>query len=52
MQIERKAAILNFASIAEAADGVILSRGNLGLDFDPGERKNLVMLLCYQAGVW
>ncbi|GAB4821631.1 hypothetical protein N2152v2_008677 [Parachlorella kessleri] len=34
-KIERKAAIINFASIAEAADGVILSRGNLGLDFDP-----------------
>ena len=52
MQIERKAAIINFASIAEAADGVILSRGNLGLDFDPGEPPNLQLLLCYWAGVW
>lgn len=36
VQIERKAGIVNFSGIAEAADGVILSRGNLGLDFDPG----------------
>lgn len=38
LQVERKAAIINFVAIAEAADGVILSRGNLGLDFDPGVR--------------
>lgn len=30
--MENRAALYNFASIATAADGVILSRGNLGLD--------------------
>ncbi len=33
-QIERKAAIRNFEGIAHVADGIIISRGNLGLDFE------------------
>lgn len=36
LQVERKWAIHNFMGIVEAADAVIFSRGNLGLDFDPG----------------
>jgi len=34
-KVERKAAIHNFERIAAASDGIILSRGNLGLDFEP-----------------
>ncbi|EFN57223.1 hypothetical protein CHLNCDRAFT_143690 [Chlorella variabilis] len=33
--IERKAAIRNFEAIAHVADGIMISRGNLGLDFEP-----------------
>ncbi|KAL4446774.1 hypothetical protein ABPG77_008018 [Micractinium sp. CCAP 211/92] len=33
-KIERKAAVRNFEAIAHVADGIIISRGNLGLDFD------------------
>ncbi|PRW57674.1 Pyruvate kinase [Chlorella sorokiniana] len=33
-KIERKAAIRNFEGIAHVADGIIISRGNLGLDFE------------------
>ncbi|KAL4434114.1 hypothetical protein ABPG75_000555 [Micractinium tetrahymenae] len=33
-KIERKAAVRNFEPIAHVADGIIISRGNLGLDFD------------------
>ena len=41
MQLENRAALYNFASIATAADGLILSRGNLGLDVAP-EKMALV----------
>jgi len=34
-KVENQAALYNFASIATAADGVIISRGNLGLDVAP-----------------
>lgn len=34
IQIERKAAIRNFEAVAHVADGIVISRGNLGLDFD------------------
>ena len=34
-KVERKAAIHNFEQIVAAADGIVLSRGNLGLDFEP-----------------
>ena len=34
-QVERKAAVRNFEGIAHVADGIIISRGNLGLDFEP-----------------
>ena len=37
MQVERKAAMRNFVEVMVAADGVIFSRGNLGLDYDPGQ---------------
>jgi pyruvate kinase len=33
--VERKAAVRNFEGIAHVADGIIISRGNLGLDFEP-----------------
>ncbi|PSC73194.1 Pyruvate kinase [Micractinium conductrix] len=33
-KIERKAAVRHFEGIAAAADGIIISRGNLGLDFE------------------
>jgi pyruvate kinase len=35
LQVERKSAVRNFEGIAAAADGIIISRGNLGLDFEP-----------------
>ena len=41
MQVENRAALYNFASIATAADGVVISRGNLGLDVLP-EKMALV----------
>ena len=41
LQLENRAALYNFASIATAADGLILSRGNLGLDVAP-EKMALV----------
>ena len=41
VQIENKTALYNFASIATAADGIIISRGNLGLDVAP-EKMALV----------
>lgn len=41
VQLENRAALYNFASIATAADGLILSRGNLGLDVAP-EKMALV----------
>ena len=41
LQVENRAALYNFASIATAADGVIISRGNLGLDVAP-EKMALV----------
>ncbi|KAK2077380.1 hypothetical protein QBZ16_004225 [Prototheca wickerhamii] len=34
-KVERKPAVRNFSAIALAADGILLSRGNLGLDFEP-----------------
>ena len=34
-QVENQQALANFAAIAGAADGVVLSRGNLGLDVLP-----------------
>lgn len=34
-KIERKSAVRNFEGIASVADGIIVSRGNLGLDFEP-----------------
>ena len=33
-KIERKVAVRHFESIAHLADGIVISRGNLGLDFD------------------
>lgn len=33
-QVERKPAVRNFDAICLAADGVLISRGNLGLDYD------------------
>lgn len=33
--MERKSAVRNFEGIAHVADGIIVSRGNLGLDFEP-----------------
>ena len=35
LQVENRQALTNFAAIAAAADGVVLSRGNLGLDVLP-----------------
>ena len=40
-KVERKAAIHNFEDIIIVADGILLSRGNLGLDFEPEEMANL-----------
>jgi pyruvate kinase len=36
-KVERKAAVHNFDEIVAEADAVVLSRGNLGLDFEPEE---------------
>ena len=41
IQVENRAALYNFASIAAAADGIIISRGSLGLDVAP-EKMALV----------
>ncbi len=40
-KIERKAAIHNFEDIIALADGILFSRGNLGLDFEPEEMAHL-----------
>lgn len=40
-KIERKAAIHNFEDIIAIADGILFSRGNLGLDFEPEEMAHL-----------
>ncbi len=41
MQVENRQALAAFEAIAAAADGVVLSRGNLGLDVAP-EKTALV----------
>ena len=46
-KVERKAAIHNFDDIVMAADGILLSRGNLGLDFEP-EEMALLQKACVQ----
>ena len=40
-QVENRQALSNFESIAEEADAVLLSRGNLGLDV-PSEKVAIV----------
>jgi len=40
-KIERKAAVHNFEDIIAIADGILFSRGNLGLDFEPEEMFHL-----------
>ena len=40
-KIERKAAIHNFEDIIALADGILFSRGNLGMDFEPEEMAHL-----------
>lgn len=52
-KIERKAAIHNFGDIVAAADGILISRGNLGLDFEPEEMALLqkaCVLRCNNVG--
>lgn len=34
-KVERKPAVRNFSALVLAADGILISRGNLGLDFEP-----------------
>ena len=52
-KVERLNALLNIDSIVEASDGVILSRGNLGLDM-PAEKvfltQKMVLFKCNAAG--
>lgn len=48
-QIERKAAIRSFEGIAHTADGIIVSRGNLGLDFEPEVGEGRVAA-CWACG--
>jgi pyruvate kinase len=40
-KVERKAAIHNYEEIIALADGILLSRGNLGIDFEPEEMAHL-----------
>jgi pyruvate kinase len=40
-KLETRQALFNFQSIAAAADGIVISRGNLGLDVPP-EKMALV----------
>ena len=40
-KVERKAAIHNYEDIINIADGILFSRGNLGLDFEPEEMAHL-----------
>lgn len=52
-KVERKAAVHNFDAIINASDGVLLSRGNLGLDFEPEEMALLqkrCVLRCNSLG--
>ena len=48
-QIERKSSVRNFEGIANSADGIIISRGNLGLDFEP-EASVYPLVLFFAAG--
>ena len=41
MQVENRQALVNFESVAEEADAILLSRGNLGLDV-PSEKVAIV----------
>ena len=45
LQVENRVALLNFEAICLQADGVIFSRGNLGLDVVP-EKMALVQKSC------
>ena len=45
LQVENRVALLNFEAICLQADGVIFSRGNLGLDVAP-EKMALVQKSC------
>lgn len=47
-KVETKQALLNFQAILSEADGIILSRGNLGLDVEP-EKMALVQKTLIQA---
>ncbi|KAG1667784.1 hypothetical protein FOA52_010821 [Chlamydomonas sp. UWO 241] len=47
-KIETREALLNFQSILSEADGIVISRGNLGLDVEP-EKMALVQKTLIQA---
>lgn len=52
-KVERKSAVRHFEGIARAADGIIISRGNLGLDFEPEAMALLqkrIISRCNQLG--
>jgi hypothetical protein len=49
VQIETRTGLLNFQSILSEADGIIISRGNLGLDVEP-EKMALVQKTLIQVG--
>lgn len=52
-KIERKSSVRNFEGIAHSADGLIISRGNLGLDFEPEAMALLqkrIISRCNQLG--
>jgi len=52
-KVENKAGLVNVDDIVEAADGVILSRGNLGVDLPPQKLflvQRLVQARCADAG--
>eukprot|EP00887_Chlorella_sp_A99_P006668 scaffold3.g6668.t1 len=48
--LERRAAVQNFDGILQASDGIVISRGNMGLDFDAeASSSSLALLLAFMC---
>lgn len=50
-KVETRQALLNFRSIAYAADGVVVSRGNLGLDVQPEKMAMVQKAMCTTCAI-
>jgi pyruvate kinase len=50
-KVETRQALLNFRSIAYAADGVVVSRGNLGLDVQPEKMAMVQKAMCTACAI-